>query len=131
MSSKNRHLLPFRSPAVLILWADALFEAVLAAACFALASNLAGWFGLPRETFWVLGGAFALASAGLGWMAWQRAIGWLPGVATANAATGAALWGLAPFAWGGFSAEGRWLASAVANACLLIGVTQWLAWRRP
>ncbi|MEJ5222611.1 MAG: hypothetical protein WHT63_11475 [Tepidiforma sp.] len=42
-----------------------------------------------------------------------------------------ALWALAPFAWGGFSPEGRWLASAVANACLLIGLTQWLAWRRP
>ncbi len=131
MPGTNRHLLPFRSPAVLILWANSVFAAVLAAACFALGSNLAGWFGLQREVFWVVGGALALASIGLGLLARERAIGWLPRVSAGNLATGAVLWGVAPFAWGGFSAEGRWLASAVANACLLIGLAQWLAWRRP
>jgi hypothetical protein len=131
MPGRNRHLIPFRSPAVLILWADSLFEALLAAACFALGSRLAGWFDLPRELFWLLGGVFAAASVVLGWLARERAIGWLPTAAVANVATGAALWVVAPFAWGSFSPEGRWLVSAVANACLLIGITQWLAWRRP
>jgi hypothetical protein len=131
MPGRNRHLIPFRSPAVLILWADSLFEALLAAACFALGSRLAAWFDLPRELFWLLGGVFAAASVVLGWLARERAIGWLPTAAVANVATGAALWVVAPFAWGSFSPEGRWLVSAVANACLLIGITQWLAWRRP
>lgn len=131
MPGRNRHLIPFRSPAVLILWADSLFEAVLAAACFALGSQLATWFDLARELFWLLGGVFAAASVGLAWLARERAIGWLPRAALANVATGVALWVVALLAWGGFHPEGRWLISAVANACLLLGFAQRLAWRRP
>lgn len=131
MPGRNRHLIPFRSPAVLILWADSLFEGVLAAACFALGSRLATWFDLARELFWLLGGLLAAAAVGLAWLARERAIGWLPRAALANVATGVALWVIALVAWGGFSPEARWLISAVANASLLLGIAQWLAWRRP
>jgi hypothetical protein len=121
---------PARSPAVLILWGNSLFWAVLAAACFALGSILADWFDLPRAVVWVLGGVLAVASVGISFLAARRATGSLPWLAIANVGTGALLWAVAPWMWGEFSTEGRWVVSAVANASLLIGLTQWLAWRR-
>jgi energy-converting hydrogenase Eha subunit A len=127
----RKQLLPFRSPAVLVLWANAIFAAVLAAACLGLGGNLSGWFEAPRWAAWAAGGVFATAAVGLTVLAWQRRIGWLPWFAAVNAALGGLLWAMAPLAWGGFSPEGRWLASAAANACLLLAAAQWLAWRRP
>lgn len=120
----------WRSPAVLLLWADGTFAAVLAAACFALGTELAGWFDVPRAAAWIAGGVLAAASVTLGACAARRALGVLPLLGVVHAVAGGLLWTAAPIAWSGFTAEGRWIASALANANLLIALTAWLAWRR-
>ncbi len=129
--SHRRHLLPLRSPAVLVLWANAVLAGAAGAAWLLLGGEFSGWFDLPRWAAWAAGGGLAAAAAALAVLAWQRRIGWLPRIAAMNAALGGLLWAVAPFAWDGFSAEGRWLAPAAANACLLLAAAQWLAWRRP
>ncbi len=120
----------WRSPAVLLLWADGTFAALLAAACLALGTELADWFDVPRAAAWTVGAVLAGASLVLGTVAARRAVSVLPALAAVHAALGALLWGAAPATWDRFTAEGRWIASALANANLLIALTAWLAWRR-
>jgi len=129
--SHRRHLLPLRSPAVLVLWANAVLAGAAAAAWLLLGDEFSGWFDLPRWAAWAAGGVLAAGAVALGVLAWERRIGWLPWLAAGHAVLGAALWAAALLAWGGFTAEGRWLAPAAANACLLLAAAQWLAWRRP
>jgi len=116
---------------VLVLWANAVLAGAAATAWLAAGESLAGWFDVPRWAAWAAGGVLAAAAAALAVLAWQRRIGWLPRIAAINAALGGMLWAAAVLAWDGFTAEGRWLAPAAANACLLLAAAQWLAWRRP
>lgn len=119
-----------RTTARLVLWVDAAFHALLAAACFALSGPAADWYGVHRAVILAVGGLSALLAGAGAVVALRETLVALRAVAFVSAALGLLLWALAPPSWPRFEPEGRWLAAAIANTLLLIAAAAHLARRR-
>jgi hypothetical protein len=114
-----------------LLLVDAALEIACAAALLGWRGDLQHWLGLNEIAVFVLAAVFFLAAIG------PLALVFTPGAAPAigplawgNAIGGAAGWVAFPFLWSWFEPEGRWVAAAVFDAFIAVGVAELIALRR-
>lgn len=115
-----------------VLWADAAVELVVAVALVGLTTSIDTWFGIEAPIARAGGAIFVAAAAALAIMAIaERTPATLVRiVAWTNIAGGAIAWLALLGSWSSVSPEGRWLAAAVADAFILLGVLELVVLRR-
>ena len=121
-----------RSPVHTALWIDAAFELVAGVTLSTLNAQFARWLEVERS-FVIAGGAvFLVAAVAIGAVALGRrpARPLISGLAALNLVGGLAIWCALGLAWGEISAEGRWVAAALADSFIAVAVLEFLALRR-
>lgn len=119
-----------QTPLALILWVDVALELVIAALCFLLASQAAGWFGIETGSLYVVGVVFLVAAIAIVPLARNPQPGGVTPLAWANVIGGSAAWLVLVIAWGRFEPEGRWVLAAIADGFIAIGVAELFALRK-
>jgi len=115
-----------------ILWVDAAVELVVGVFLLGLVGSPHEWLDVSRSASVVASIVFLVAALAVGFLALrvESSLAYVRYLAYANIVGGVVVWLALLIRWGEFDSEGRWLASAVADMFILLGVLELLALRR-